>query len=634
MEDADITADGYLKVDLTDGTSVISTRKVVGPSAYEIYVEQFLQKFPGGTPATEKEWLQSTLALGSSLLLKLPTLSDPAPLNPQEWHLGVIDIPLPADTKLTAASTIIASFFDGEGIYDTSTQTAPEYAGYWATGISSYGPLIINNPGRPADTTNSSSTDTTSGHAISYGGEPASVGSGVVDYEKIDQLQEYALLVDGVIMQPGSWTTEGMLRDLTPDLTQRPVLRIRWNSLLGHRALNHNPQILLTGFTSSGIIAGLSDLDGSITTDNPENGDFIGPSVYPWAAKVVFTLPSAYTALFQPVLTLKDLDHSVQVPGDRTASAYEMRIGHYSYQFLYVPSLTHASGSGGTLGLNSNGTITWPLLLEAEANDKSIDPTVNASGDPLYQAGTGITISNPTASNVRTIANSITDLDDLTDVDISSPTNNQVLKYDNTSSKWVNGNLPASNVSYDNSDSGLDSTNVKDAIDELLEIAQEGGEPTPAKAKMLTPGTDFTFGTNEDGYFNGFGLFQANTYPLVPAVDQTPKVMYSRVPGSKVVTIQIYFASGTGDINRLGNQNLMPTDRYSLTGDYHYFKFAHNADHTVSGSDWEHSVIAGFTFTDSGLMAITGATTAAAAKAIWARAKLDATPIPMMWKCK
>lgn len=63
----------------------------------------------------------------------------------------------------------------------------------------------------------------------------------------------------------------------------------------------------------------------------------------------------------------------------------------------------------------------------------------------------------------------------LTDVDINLPTNGQVLKYDATNQEWVNANESgggggggtASDVSYDNTDSGLQATNAQAAIDEV-----------------------------------------------------------------------------------------------------------------------------------------------------------------------
>ena len=39
--------------------------RVIGLSAYEFYLREFLTKYPDGTPATEQEWLASSIAMGS-----------------------------------------------------------------------------------------------------------------------------------------------------------------------------------------------------------------------------------------------------------------------------------------------------------------------------------------------------------------------------------------------------------------------------------------------------------------------------------------------------------------------------------------------------------------------------------------
>lgn len=58
-------------------------------------------------------------------------------------------------------------------------------------------------------------------------------------------------------------------------------------------------------------------------------------------------------------------------------------------------------------------------------------------------------------------------MSDLTDVQLTSLANGQVLVYDGTASKWVNTGLTAADISYDNTTSGLVATKVGAAIDEL-----------------------------------------------------------------------------------------------------------------------------------------------------------------------
>lgn len=65
-------------------------------------------------------------------------------------------------------------------------------------------------------------------------------------------------------------------------------------------------------------------------------------------------------------------------------------------------------------------------------------------------------------------------LANMTDVNISSPTNGQVLKYNSTTQKWENengggGGGTAADITYDNTSSGLTASDVQDAIDETVE---------------------------------------------------------------------------------------------------------------------------------------------------------------------
>jgi hypothetical protein len=81
--------------------------RVVGYSAYEIYCRQLYATDPGATPSDEKSWLAASLAMDSSMLLRVGSDDISGP------HYR--DIQFPSTSKLSAANTIIASFFIGEG---------------------------------------------------------------------------------------------------------------------------------------------------------------------------------------------------------------------------------------------------------------------------------------------------------------------------------------------------------------------------------------------------------------------------------------------------------------------------------------------------------------------------------------
>lgn len=96
-------------------------------------------------------------------------------------------------------------------------------------------------------------------------------------------------------------------------------------------------------------------------------------------------------------------------------------------------------------------------------------------------------------------------LANMTDVDITSPTAGQVLKYNATSQKWENGaggggGTSADDVSYDNTTSGLTATNVQDAIDEVNTKVGTKASTTDVnnKHKITQKAVDITSGWTQD----------------------------------------------------------------------------------------------------------------------------------------
>lgn len=247
--------------------------RVVGYSAYELYVKTALAN-GADVVATEQEWLASSIAMGSSMLVKIPnhTSAD-----------QFIDIPFPSETLLSAANTIIATFFDGSA----------EYENNWATKITDYGKGIKNSgSGSPSGYLNASDVP----HKDAVQGEPP------IDMT-YRQFQDYLRITDGVIIQAGTWTPTGGTpsSDLT-DVQMKtegskspvPVLRLYFDY---NGSITTQPQILLTGFTDRNVIVGVSGVIGGSTnteTNHYKNGGFLGPSVFPWGSKITFIIPSNY----------------------------------------------------------------------------------------------------------------------------------------------------------------------------------------------------------------------------------------------------------------------------------------------------------------------------------------------------
>ena len=244
--------------------------RVIGLSAYEIYLREFLTKYPDGTPATEQEWLASSIAMGSSLLLEVPE-------NTGMDGFWFIDIDFPINSTLCAANTIIASYFFGTG-HTAGMATVlnhtddPDFvvgSWGWRRPAYSYGKLLPDGSGyykeeNPSDFPTDDSIDIT-----------ISDKKGLLGYMQF---------VDGLVLQPGTrnaMTFDPMLGD-----ENKPCLRFLCNGKIQGRF-----RMLLTGFTLKSIIQGISKTK---VTGNLANGEFLGPSAYPWANKIIFTTPNAY----------------------------------------------------------------------------------------------------------------------------------------------------------------------------------------------------------------------------------------------------------------------------------------------------------------------------------------------------
>ena len=256
--------------------------RVVGLSAYEIFVREYLSE-GNENPPSEREWLASTLAFGSSMLLKVPTVT---PASGSEDTAITIDFP--ADSNLCAANTIIASFFNGDAklsaaaTISASTGATVGHA-YWGEQVTDYGELISN-------TSTLSPTDASS--AVGRASVPSKSSLVWSDTLK-SQLSDYLKVVDGIVIQSGTWSTVDSAnrppqKDLAPDMSKSPQVRLHI-----HGTITEPFWILLTGFTIRNVVVGESGLDGSVATDHPEDGDFLGPACFPWANKIVFSIPVA-----------------------------------------------------------------------------------------------------------------------------------------------------------------------------------------------------------------------------------------------------------------------------------------------------------------------------------------------------
>lgn len=255
--------------------------RVQGYSAYEIYLKQSLSDNPDLQPATEREWLASSIACGSSMVVKIPKTSN---------DTGYLDISLPENSKLCAANVIFANLFLGDCEYDVNS--------YFAKRVINYGFCISNTLNFHPDT---------NGTQIPTTDDDISLES-VLSYS-----EAYNKIIDGVVIQPGKWKEtgdeDGQYMDLSPDMSKSPFIRIFYSGKIESAI-----QIMLTGFTIRSVISGICGIDGSYNATSPQDGTFLGPAQFPWAAKIIFSQSTATS------ISLNMSNYIRQIKGEKAIS--------------------------------------------------------------------------------------------------------------------------------------------------------------------------------------------------------------------------------------------------------------------------------------------------------------------------
>lgn len=234
--------------------------RVQGYSAYEIYLKQALSDNPDLQPATEREWLASSIACGSSMVVKIPKTINGA---------GYLDISLPENSKLCAANVIFANLFLGDCEYDVNS--------YFAKRVINYGFCISN---------------TLNFHPDKNGTQIPTTDDDISLESVLSYSEAYNKIIDGVVIQPGKWKETGdeagQYMDLSPDMSKSPFIRIFYSG-----KIESTIQIMLTGFTIRSVISGICGIDGSYNATSPQDGTFLGPAQFPWAAKIIFSQSTA-----------------------------------------------------------------------------------------------------------------------------------------------------------------------------------------------------------------------------------------------------------------------------------------------------------------------------------------------------
>lgn len=135
-----------------------------------------------------------------------------------------------------------------------------------------------------------------------------------------------------------------------------------------------------------------------------------------------------------------------------------------------IKRLTQTLAAGSTSLTFTDSMINDNSIIDVKGDSFEIYPTAAS------QTGTSVTVTfdaQTEAHSILLLINNIVSLSDpeianLLDVDLSTLSDDDILTYDEDTDKWINANArTAENIAYDNTDSGLEATNVQDAIDEL-----------------------------------------------------------------------------------------------------------------------------------------------------------------------
>lgn len=252
--------------------------RVVGLSSYEEYVRQLKSVDPNFDVCTEREWLASSLASGSSMILRVPSNSG----TKVGTTMYMYQVSLPDNTHISTANNITGSYFYGDCEFDGRG---------WATVVKDYGSLISNtNTNSPQNSATTINTTTVPvGNIESELKIPDTKDMSTIQYTtQHRRLMNYVKVVDGIVIQPGTWSTSGKssspYKDFAPDLTKVPVIRLTFME-----QITTEFYMLLTGFTNRSVIRGITKFDfGAVDTENSQDGDFLGPECYPWTSKIQF----------------------------------------------------------------------------------------------------------------------------------------------------------------------------------------------------------------------------------------------------------------------------------------------------------------------------------------------------------
>lgn len=249
--------------------------RVVGLSAYEIFVRNWAEFQPDIKPPTEREWLADSIGKGASMILVIKA----------NTTAGYHDYYLPEGSLLCGPQPMLASLFEGD------VGNTPD--GNWAERVIRYGYTIENTSAKHPST------------------DGKTIPTGTLNEQNIAyEYKEFNKIVEGSIIQPGTWKADPILAqpemDFTPNLKGRPFVRICFSE-----KIKREFKILISGFVSRSIFAAYyRETISALKSSRPADGDFLGASVFPWNAPITFVVSNEQYRVYEKFAIRRGIENN------------------------------------------------------------------------------------------------------------------------------------------------------------------------------------------------------------------------------------------------------------------------------------------------------------------------------------
>ncbi len=184
------------------------------------------------------------------------------------------------------------------------------------------------------------------------------------------------------------------------------------------------------------------------------------------------------------------------------------------------------------------GTINTTIIVKKglEANRLGITPV---EGELLYTTdqkrfyvGDGVTAGGKLVAPEK--------LSEILDVDLTSPTNNQVLSYNSSAQKWIAVTFDAANATFNNATSGLVAVTIQAAIDEIDSDLDTHISDTENPHSVTTTQIG-AIPTTQKGVANGVATLGADSkIPVtqLPAIAITDVFVVADITARDALTVQ------------------------------------------------------------------------------------------------